>query len=86
MEIIIDRAGTARCIYGEDIDLAALGEVDVVRASRVEPDRHGRWWADLSPVTGPTLGPFDRRSGALDAEMSWLLRHWLIPSDSQAQT
>jgi hypothetical protein len=38
----------------------------------VEPDAHGQWWADLSPVRGPTLGPFGIRSRALAAEMAWL--------------
>ena len=38
------------------------------RASHVEPDADGRWWADLSPVAGPRLGPFEVRSAALDAE------------------
>ena len=77
MEIMISPKGDARCIYSEDIDLARLGEVDVVRASHVEPDTHGKWWADLSPVGGPSLGPFDRRSQALAAEADWLRTHWL---------
>jgi hypothetical protein len=77
MEIIVEPDGDARCIYSEDIDLARLGEVDVVRASHVEPDDRGRWWADLSPVGGPKLGPFDRRSDALAAEVGWLRDHWL---------
>ena len=78
MEIIIDPTGNARCIYAEDIDLASLGEVDVVRASLVEPNHRGQWSADLSPVSGPILGPFMRRSEALAAEIEWLRTHWLI--------
>ena len=77
MEIIIDTEGDARCIYAEDIDLATLGEVGVVRASHVEPDDGGQWRADLSPVSGPKLGPFDRRSDALAAVIDWLRTHWL---------
>ena len=77
MEIVINARGDARCIYAEDIDLTGLGEVDVVRASHVEPDAHGRWWADLSPVRGPKLGPFIRRSQALQGEQDWLQLHWL---------
>jgi hypothetical protein len=48
-----------------------------MRASLVEPDEEGRWWADLSPVDGPLLGPFRQRSQALDAEEEWLGHHWL---------
>jgi hypothetical protein len=29
-------------------------------------------------VGGPVLGPFDRRSDALEAERDWLERHWLF--------
>ena len=64
-------------IYGEQIDLHALGRPAISRASHVEPDPHGRWFADLSPVAGPKLGPFERRSQALAAEISWLETNWL---------
>ena len=33
--------------------------------------------ADLSPVGGPMLGPFSKRSQALNAEQDWLNSHWL---------
>jgi len=46
--------------------------VSIRRASYVEPDDHGQWWADLHPVGGPCLGPFPRRSAALAAELRWL--------------
>ncbi|MGA2499683.1 MAG: hypothetical protein ABSH20_18250 [Tepidisphaeraceae bacterium] len=39
-------------------------------------DERGRWWADLSPVSGPTLGPFAKRGQALDAKARWL-RCWM---------
>jgi hypothetical protein len=77
MQIVINATGHARCVYGETIDLARLGEVEVSRASHVEPDDRGRWWADLSPVGGPVLGPFALRSTALRAESEWLETHWL---------
>jgi len=77
MEILIDSAGGVRCVYGEELDLAALGELTIRRASFVEPDERGRWIADLSPVAGPTLGPFPRRSDALQAEQEWLAMNWL---------
>jgi hypothetical protein len=53
--------------------------VRIVRASTVEPDRDGRWHADLRLLLGPVLGPFDRRSDALAAEVAWLEEHWLAP-------
>ena len=72
MELFIGPTGTVRAVYGEQIDLNSLGTATISRASHVEPDDAGRWWADLSPVGGPRLGPFHRRSGALRAESDWL--------------
>ena len=77
MALLVRPDGAARCVYGEAIDLHALGEPTVTRASHVEPTPDGRWTADLSPVGGPALGPFARRSEALAAEAAWLDRHWL---------
>lgn len=73
MELIIDPAGGVRCIYEEAIDLAALGKLTITRASHVEPDEEGKWWADMAPVGGPRLGPFEKRSEALAVELEWLL-------------
>lgn len=72
MDLIIGPGGQVRCLYGEAIDLAALGPLTIARASFVEPDSSGNWWADLAPVQGPCLGPFLRRSDALQAEQAWL--------------
>ena len=86
MQLIIAADGTGRCVYGEDIDLSTLGVVEIRRASTVEPDQRGRWWADLSPVGGPRLGPFGRRSAALKAEMEWLGDHLVIAGGKQVVT
>ena len=75
MQLVVDRRGTISGVYGEAIDLACLGDVSIQRASHVEPDAQGRWWADLAPVGGPTLGPYGRRSDALTAELTWLEEH-----------
>ena len=77
MELIVDPAGLLHTLYEETLDLATLGTVTIARASQVEPDRQGQWWADLSPVAGPVLGPFPQRSQALAAERVWLGQHWL---------
>ncbi|HIQ20508.1 MAG TPA: hypothetical protein EYH34_04620 [Planctomycetes bacterium] len=77
MQIVIAQDGSLRAVYAELIDLAALGQMEVRRASWVDPDGTGRWWADLSPAGGPVLGPFHRRSDALAAEQAWLESHWL---------
>lgn len=79
MQLVVCLGGDVRCVYGEDLDLATVGEVEVLRASHVEPDGQGGWSADLSPVGGPRLGPFTRRSVALQAETAWLEQHWLAP-------
>jgi hypothetical protein len=81
MQLVIDPHGTVHALYGEAIDLGALGPLTIRRASHVEPDEQGHWWADLAPVAGPRLGPFPRRSQALDAERAWLEQHWLTGPD-----
>ena len=52
----------------------------IFRASHVEPSPSGGWFADLSPVNGPLLGPFTLRSDALTAEVAWLEKNILRPS------
>lgn len=78
MQLIVDAHGSVRGLYTEAIDLSALGRLTIQRASHVEPDGAGKWWAELAPVSGPKLGPFGRRSEALDAERDWLEQHRLV--------
>ncbi len=73
MELVVDAGGSVRCIYDEGIDLREIGTLKITRASHVEPDATGFWWADMGPVDGPVLGPFRSRSEALEAEREWLL-------------
>jgi len=75
MELIIEPSGDLHCIYSEAIDLHLLGKPNITRASHVEPDSSGRWIAAL--VDGPTLGPFNKRTDALAAEVQWLRDNWL---------
>ncbi len=78
MQLVIDNTGVIRCLYHEEINLASLGSMTIVRGSHVEPDQSGCWHADLSPVGGLSLGPFERRSLALEAEVRWLEANWLV--------
>jgi hypothetical protein len=82
MRLVVELGGLVRCLYGEAVGLASLGALSIRRASHVEPDPEGAWWADLSPVGGPRLGPFAQRSRALAAEQAWLERNWLEPPGS----
>ena len=72
MELIVQPDGIIRCLYDEQIDLSALGLLQIRRASFVEPDSLGRWQVDLAPCRGPRLGPFMQRSAALAAERVWI--------------
>ena len=72
MQVVIHPNGTIRCLYDEDIDLSTCGQLSIRRASHVEPNAHGQWFADLNPMDGPILGPFPRRSDALTAESNWI--------------
>lgn len=77
MELVINSSGDIRCVYGEEVNLSELGRLSIQRGSRVEPTADGQWTADLSPVQGPQLGPFDCRTQALEAEVAWLNQYWL---------
>lgn len=77
MVLLIAADGTLRYVYQERLDFSALGSVSIRRASYVEPTPSGRWVADLTPVDGPRLGPFAKRSEALAAERLWI-EAWLV--------
>ena len=77
MDLFIAPDGSSLAIYDEAIDLHTLGTTIITRASHVEPDESGQWYADI--VDGPKLGPFTRRSEALAAEVAWLTEHRLLP-------
>ena len=78
MELLITPEATIRCLYDETLEPTTLGQPQIQRGSHVEPTADGNWTADLSPVSGPLLGPFARRSEALAAEVAWLEQHWLL--------
>ena len=73
MELVVDAGGDVRCVYGEELDLREIGKLQITRASHVDPDSDGNWWADMGPSGGPVLGPFGSRSEALGAEKGWLV-------------
>jgi hypothetical protein len=79
MNLIVAPTGIVTAIYAEEIDLHSLGTTTITRASHVEPDEAGQWFAEM--VDGPTLGPFLKRSEALAAEIDWLTRHRLNPAE-----
>lgn len=77
-EIIFEN-GTIRAVYNDTIlPVMANFDFEIKRASHVEPgnpmqgQNPQKWYADLSPVQGPLLGPFDSRQTALDAEVAKL--------------
>jgi hypothetical protein len=74
MELVVGCDGGVRCIYDEALDLRQIGKLQITRASHVEPDAEGYWWADMGPSGGPVLGPFRSRMEALQAEREWLGR------------
>lgn len=71
MIIRFDVEGKAKTVYNEMLELETLGNVSHVRASHVEPDGAG-WSADMSPIGGPVLTGFSKRSEALKAEIEYI--------------
>ena len=82
MELIFEQSGNVRCVYSDTLPLVNIGRLRIERASHVEPNDKGEWIADLSLVSGPTLGPFSKRTDALAAEVRWLHDNWLLPDHS----
>ena len=72
LDLVVSLDGAVSCIYDELLDLRQIGTLSITRASHVEPDAEGYWWADMGPVEGPVLGPFRNRTEALAAERGWL--------------
>ncbi|NBT75126.1 hypothetical protein EBZ80_25190 [bacterium] len=74
MNLYVRPNGTAQCLYDEKIPLGELGQLDIKRASHVEPDPDtpGEWLADMAPVGGPLFKGFKSRADALVAEAKWL--------------
>lgn len=74
---LVVRDGKVETIYDDALLplMRRLGTWTTRRASHVEPEGTD-WYADLSPVQGPKLGPFATREQALAAERNWLLRHY----------
>jgi hypothetical protein len=80
-EIFIYPDGTIRFIYDDKLrPLLEEGKSDIRRASHVEPEYEAGewlWYADLSPVSGPKIGPYQTRDGAIAAEIDWLITYHL---------
>jgi hypothetical protein len=57
--------GAVRFVYDDALrGLLALGQPTIRRASHVEPTPDGQWTADLDPMDGPVVGPFETRAAA----------------------
>lgn len=73
LRLIVDADGKVRFIWDDVLQpFMEMGTAYVKRASHVEPWPGGGWIADLSPIEGPILGPFELRGQALAAERQWL--------------
>lgn len=78
VEICVEADGSLNFVHDDRVTgaVAALGDLRIQRASHVEADAAGCWWADLAPVGGPKLGPYPpgQRHQALADEVAWLHR------------
>lgn len=88
VEIIIGPGGSARHLTTRAANRLACNIGPVcgrIRASRVETaadlgietSSPHQFFAELAPVGGPCLGPFDEREDAVAAEQDWLCQHGL---------
>ena len=76
----ISSEGSMRFIYTDEFKHLLDGSISssIKRVSHVEPvSGELKWTADMSPINGPVLGPFDTRTEALEAEVDWLNKNYL---------
>lgn len=72
MKIVVTRQGVVRAVYRDNSPLKRLvGITTIERASDVEPDAQGKWWAYIRG-TNVKLGPFELRMDAVKAEIEYL--------------
>jgi len=96
-----DVKSTRRCSHVEtwkDLSARACFHLVVMRKVPVflifpfffpDPDYNkwlNYWWADMTPVRGPVLGPFDDREDALAAEVEYLYDNHLPEPDENHAT
>jgi hypothetical protein len=74
LKILVTQKGTLKFIHDDSLKIILdQGTALVRRASHVEPSPDGKQWsADMTPVGGDVLGPFDTKKKALAAEIKWL--------------
>jgi hypothetical protein len=73
MELIIscNEDGSVQSLYNDSMELQEIGNINIKRASFVEPEGN-LWYADLKPINGPKLGPFKKRTDALNEEHNYI--------------
>jgi hypothetical protein len=85
IDVFIHADGTVKFLYYDELKpLLSIGPAQVARASHVDPELNSDglfWFADLAPVSGPKLGPFDTRTEAIAAEVLWLTTNYLNKQD-----
>jgi hypothetical protein len=80
----VNADGSVEFIYSDELRqiLEQNGVLKIARASHVEPGIDNKWYADLSLINGPKLGPFEERMQALTAEFSWIEENYLGRANS----
>ncbi len=85
VDVFILSDGTVKFLYYDELKpLLNIGDVHVARASHVDPEKTEdglKWFADLSPVNGPKIGPFETRNEAIAGEIEWLTKNYLGKQD-----
>lgn len=88
VSVFILSDGTVNFLYYDELKpLLAIGDVDVARASHVDPEKtlDGlKWFANLAPVNGPKLGPYETRTEAITGEIDWLTENYLNKQEADA--
>lgn len=75
MKLLVSPEGVITAIYSDDLVplIKEAEKVNISRASHVEPDDKGQWWATMKPFGEEVLlGPFETHKEAITEEVNYL--------------
>lgn len=72
--VTFDSAGQGHCLYTEVVDLSAIGDLEIVRASQIEFNNESKEWEVISGSENNVLFSHPSRAACLAWEQQYFNR------------